>query len=1007
MSRVRAGLLACMLACCGLAQAGAPPSPVAPASGALVGAVPSLPPLISAIEGGEPLDRILALLDQQRTGSIGDSVAISPDGHTLATGTSGGWIRLWDLASGRERARLQGHDGPVTSVAFSPDGKTLASSSGGDKTVRLWDLASGRERARLQGHDNWVISVAFSPDGKTLASGSVDKTVRLWDLASGQWQTLLAHGANAQWLVCQRARQLCERADDGSWLLMSLAGSAELVAFKPAGTAQPIEVTAEAVQAPLSGGAGAPVELNYTLRNTGTGPAHWLVISVANDATTDRWAMEPARLMRLDAGAAARLTLNIQLHPHRQNPQPFDLKLTPQLTQAYGQPQRLPVVQMRADPPNLTVQSATVEGRDAQRSLAVVLDNAGASTRQVLVTGRISDEQLPAEQALSEIPALALQTVSFGLGTAFSLPAEPRLTLSVRTAPGTWPIHDWEFADVPVKAAGLPAALWLGASALLLTLGGWLYFQRVYRHPLVVRVSADPRVLYGTDPSDLPDLRRRLQRAGRLQAVLQQTQVEAHWLDAAGRFDADPSTGVLALAKRMSVSAGTLPDNAFRLELNERFSLNLRRLVVQLTKPDEVAQDLINRWAGTGEVTLLLGGSQEQRTALAALARAQPGLLVAPDGAELSQLLLATDPLDELARLIGRHVPVTHVSPYQTGGGVGRAGMFFGRRDLIAQVMGRDPANYLVVGGRQVGKSSLLKELARRYADDPSVDVHYLVLTDHNAATPLARTLGLPDGSGLDDVARHVAAQSRRSVFVIDEVDAFAGREPGMGYPTFQRMRALSEQGKASFILAGFWSLYRHAALDYQSPLKNFGTVLTVGALEPDACLALATQPMARMGIRWADADLVQNTVEQCGRRANLIAIVCDEVLNSLGTTSRSIEAAQVQAVLLGNRVRHALEGWDDLGNSEEESRLDRCVAYAIADGNTFTLPALMADLECHGLAVDTQAVRQAVARLELAFVLCREGEIYRYQVPLQRDLIRALDPAASLQRELRQFRAD
>ncbi len=79
---------------------------------------------------------------------------------------------------------LEGHANRVNSVAFSPDGQVLASGSG-DGTIRLWHVADGSILISLVGYTNWVNCIAFSPDGIILASGSGDGTIRLWRVIGG------------------------------------------------------------------------------------------------------------------------------------------------------------------------------------------------------------------------------------------------------------------------------------------------------------------------------------------------------------------------------------------------------------------------------------------------------------------------------------------------------------------------------------------------------------------------------------------------------------------------------------------------------------------------------------------------------------------------------------------------------------------------------------------------------------------------------------------------------
>jgi dipeptidyl aminopeptidase/acylaminoacyl peptidase len=162
------------------------------------------------------------------------SVAFSPDGKAVASCSFDGGLFLWDAGTGKlvrpfvREGDLRRGQVYLLAVAFAPNGKMLATAEGppesGDRaTVTLWEVATGKPRLWMTGHQGDVNAVAFTPDGRSLVTGSTDTTALVWDV--------MAPPASAGGLTAAWDDLLVEDAARGYRAICALAKSSDGAAF--------------------------------------------------------------------------------------------------------------------------------------------------------------------------------------------------------------------------------------------------------------------------------------------------------------------------------------------------------------------------------------------------------------------------------------------------------------------------------------------------------------------------------------------------------------------------------------------------------------------------------------------------------------------------------------------------------------------------------------------------------------------------------------------------------
>ena len=269
-------------------------------------------------------------------------------------------------------------------------------------------------------------------------------------------------------------------------------------------------------------------------------------------------------------------------------------------------------------------------------------------------------------------------------------------------------------------------------------------------------------------------------------------------------------------------------------------------------------------------------------------------------------LFLARQPSDRLTAFLRCALPLTALNPYTPflAGDVPPE-MFFGRTDMIREL--QDPSGSCIVyGGRQLGKSSLLRHVQRQFhapeferwawmldmklifdtAETSSTESMWLVLRKHfqdNGLISKGKHSQRPDRI-LDHILEAMTESTGRHVLVMfDEADGFLETDAANNFREVIRLRNLmtNTQRRFKVIFAGLHSVQRFDAIPDQ-PLAHFGMSLRVGPLEPLAAQQLVRNPLEALGFRFEDGGDVLRILSYTNYHPGLIQSFCKDLLNRL-----------------------------------------------------------------------------------------------------------------------------
>jgi photosystem II stability/assembly factor-like uncharacterized protein len=405
-----------------------------------------------------------------------------------------------------------------------------------------------------------------------------------------------------------------------------------------------------------------------------------------------------------------------------------------------------------------------------------------------------------------------------------------------------------------------------------------------------------------------------------------------------------------------------------------------------------------------------------QANELRALAKETAHDLIVLDFQDIFSILIAKRRERQLTRLLLRQMDLTVVSPYVTFGPVPE-NMFFGR-DQEIKVITRtiQDASFAIVGGRKIGKTSLLTQINRLLAQTPGAAPFYLdcqAITDHAAFFEAIRSrwqlapMGhAPCPSTPSETFEQLLAllprQDALPIILLDEVDGLLAFDQTQQYSLFRAFRALSQEKRCRFVFCGEQVLNRELQ-DAQSPLFNFCQALNLSFLTPESVRRVILEPMEEMGVSLSEPDaLVDQIAELSSRHPNIVQYICQQLLVQLGARdARTVTPGDLQAI---SESRYFADYFLSViwGSATPLEKLVTLTMIEHPLGTLHELAAILNErLALQGAKLPEAALQQALDHLTLCSVLDRERQYYAFAAHSFPDIVEGSQDVPALMDQL------